>query len=50
MERILVIEDDNRVRKALRRLFEPEGFEIQEREDGIAGIDAAKSLACNGAL
>ena len=45
MDTILVIEDDHRVRKALRRLFEPEGFDIQEREDGLSGVDAARSIS-----
>jgi DNA-binding response OmpR family regulator len=43
MDRILIVEDDHRVRKALRRLFEPEGYEVQEREDGDAGIEAART-------
>ena len=45
MERILIIEDDRRVQKALRRLFEPEGYEVQERGDGAAGVEAARSLS-----
>lgn len=44
MDRILIVEDDHRVRKALRRLFEPEGFDVQEREDGKSGILAARSI------
>ena len=44
MDTILVVEDDHRVRKALRRLFEPEGYDVQEREDGVTGIDAARSM------
>lgn len=45
METILVVEDDPRVRKALRRLFEPEGYEVVEREDGLSGIEAARAAS-----
>lgn len=45
VDRILIIEDDPRVRKALRRLFEPEGYEVVEREDGHTGIEAARATS-----
>jgi DNA-binding response OmpR family regulator len=38
MDRILVIEDDPKVQKAMHRLFEPEGFEVQMRGDGQSGL------------
>ena len=41
MQRILVIEDDHRVQKALRRLFGPEGFEIDTASDGASGLKTA---------
>jgi two-component system alkaline phosphatase synthesis response regulator PhoP len=41
MERILIVEDDERVHKALRRLFEPEGYAIEATFDGAAGLNAA---------
>jgi DNA-binding response OmpR family regulator len=41
MQRILVIEDDHRVQKALRRLFEPEGYEIAAVSDGASGLKTA---------
>ncbi len=41
MERILIVEDDERVHKALRRLFEPEGYAIEATCDGISGLHAA---------
>ncbi len=41
MERILIVEDDKRVHKALRRLFEPEGYSIDTTYDGISGLKAA---------
>src|SRR5574340_187533 len=41
MERILIVEDDQRVHKALRRLFEPEGYAIETTFDGASGLKAA---------
>ena len=38
-ERILVIEDDRAVQKALRRLFEAEGFTVDIAGNGIEGRD-----------
>ena len=40
MERILVVEDDHAVQKALRRLFETEGFEIEISSDGKSALEA----------
>jgi DNA-binding response OmpR family regulator len=40
MERILVVEDDHAVQKALKRLFESEGFEVEISSDGKAAIEA----------
>jgi two-component system, OmpR family, alkaline phosphatase synthesis response regulator PhoP len=40
MERILVVEDDHAVQKALKRLFETEGFEIEVSSDGRAALEA----------
>ena len=39
-ERILVVEDDHAVQKALRRLFETEGFNIEISGDGKSGLEA----------
>jgi len=39
-ERILVVEDDHAVQKALRRLFETEGFEIEISADGKSALEA----------
>jgi len=39
-ERILVVEDDHAVQKALRRLFETEGFEIEISADGKSAVEA----------
>src|SRR5208282_3184454 len=38
-ERILVIEDDRAVQKALRRLFEAEGFAVDIAGNGAAGLE-----------
>jgi DNA-binding response OmpR family regulator len=38
-ERILVIEDDRAVQKALRRLFEGEGFAVDIAGNGAAGLE-----------
>jgi len=40
MERILVVEDDHAVQKALKRLFETEGFEVEISSDGKSGLEA----------
>jgi DNA-binding response OmpR family regulator len=39
-ERILVVEDDHAVQKALKRLFETEGFEIEVSSDGKSALEA----------
>jgi len=45
MERILVVEDDHAVQKALKRLFETEGFEIEISPDGKSGLEAFRRAA-----
>ena len=45
MERILVVEDDHAVQKALRRLFETEGFEIEISADGQSALEAFRRIA-----
>jgi DNA-binding response OmpR family regulator len=40
MERILVVEDDHAVQKALRRLFETEGFQIEIASDGKTAVES----------
>lgn len=40
MERILVVEDDHAVQRALKRLFESEGFAVEISSDGKAAIEA----------
>jgi DNA-binding response OmpR family regulator len=38
--RILVVEDDPAVQKALRRLFETEGYTVETQSDGRAALDS----------
>ena len=40
MDRILVVEDDRAVQKALKRLFEAEGFVVQITADGRSALEA----------
>jgi DNA-binding response OmpR family regulator len=44
-ERILVIEDDRAVQKALKRLFEAEGFAVDIAGNGAAGLDMFRAVA-----
>jgi DNA-binding response OmpR family regulator len=39
MDRILVIEDDDVLRKVLRRIFSSEGYEVDVVPDGLAGLE-----------
>jgi len=43
MDRILVVEDDRAVQKALKRLFEGEGFAVEICGDGQSAIDAFRA-------
>ncbi len=43
MERILIVEDDLAVRKALRRLFETEGYDVDITSDGVSGLSAFRA-------
>jgi DNA-binding response OmpR family regulator len=43
VERILVVEDDHAVQKALRRLFEAEGYAVQVAPDGNAAVESFKT-------
>ena len=44
MERILVVEDDRAVQKALKRLFEAEGFSVEICADGKSALEAFRSV------
>jgi DNA-binding response OmpR family regulator len=43
--RILVVEDDPAVQKALRRLFETEGYAVETQSDGRSALDSFQSAA-----
>jgi DNA-binding response OmpR family regulator len=43
--RILVVEDDPAVQKALKRLFETEGFAVEVRSDGQSALESFQSSA-----
>jgi DNA-binding response OmpR family regulator len=43
MERILVIEDDRAVQRALKRLFESEGYSVQCAYDGASGLETFRA-------
>lgn len=38
MEKILIIEDDRAIHKALKHLFESEGYKVEVKQDGAAGL------------
>jgi DNA-binding response OmpR family regulator len=44
-ERILVVEDDHAVQKALKRLFEAEQFTVEISPDGKSALEAFRRLA-----
>jgi CheY-like chemotaxis protein len=43
MIRILVVDDDQKLRAAIRRMLEPEGFEIEEASDGRDAMRAFRA-------
>ena len=43
-ERILVVEDDDRIRAMLRLALEDEGYEVDEASSGEAGVEAMRTL------
>jgi len=45
MDRILVVEDDRAVQKAVKRLFEAEGYSVQIASDGNAALEAFQMVA-----
>jgi DNA-binding response OmpR family regulator len=42
METVLIVEDDPRVQKILRRLFESEGYRVEAYGDGKSAMDAVR--------
>ena len=45
MEKILIIEDDRAIQKALKRLFESEGYALEIAATGLAGPEAFRAAA-----
>ena len=45
MKKILIVEDDQAVQKALKRLFEEQGYSTEIRADGKSGLDTFRSTA-----
>jgi DNA-binding response OmpR family regulator len=45
MEKILVIEDDRAIYKALKHLFEAEGYAVEVVQDGAAGLESFRASA-----
>jgi DNA-binding response OmpR family regulator len=44
-DRILVVEDDRAVQRALRRLFEAEGYAVQTADDGTSAVELFRSMS-----
>ena len=47
MEKILVVEDDRATRKALKELFESEGYAVEIAQDGAQGIASFRAARPN---
>jgi len=47
MARILIMDDDNLIRRMLRQVLEQEGHEIVEARDGTEGINLNRKLHCD---
>jgi len=45
MEKILIIEDDQAVQRALKRLFETEGYSVDIKADGKSALEAFRAAA-----
>ena len=43
MSKILIIDDERAIRRALREILEFENFEVDEAEDGKQGVEKATS-------
>ena len=50
MERILIIEDGSALRRALKRLFESEGYSVDLAADGASGLELLRRTAPSALL
>ncbi len=44
MRKVLVVDDESDAREFVRAIMEPEGWEVAEAGDGVAGLEQAKEL------
>jgi DNA-binding response OmpR family regulator len=50
MERILIIEDGGALRRALKRLFESEGYSVDLAADGVSGLELLRKTTPSALL
>jgi len=50
MEKILIVEDDPKVQRALQRLFGPEGFQVDTASDGPSAIGLFRSAPASAVV
>ena len=43
MAKILIIDDERAIRRALREILEFEGYQVDEAENGMMGIECVKN-------
>ncbi|NIA22371.1 MAG: response regulator [Anaerolineaceae bacterium] len=44
MRKVLVVDDESDAREFVRAIMEPEGWEVAEAADGVAGLEQARQL------
>lgn len=44
MKKALIVDDEYEAREFVRAILEPDGWDIHEAEDGVAGLEKARSL------
>ena len=49
MDRVLIIDDERRIRMILRRLLQDEGYEVDVADSGERGIEVAREALDSGA-
>lgn len=48
--RLLLVDDDHAARRMMRRVLEQRGYEVEEHDNGRAGLDSARANAPAGML